>query len=288
MPPVSHFGIDLTRLGNIPNGSQNSFQYLLVRLLVGTASVRHNGLEIRQIYDYSQLPFGAQTKSPALAIKDYIATYAVGGTVKRFVHVTTADNRKFFSELLAEFLNFFIQSGRGCHMAAFVYIYRALERMSFSLPLLYASTNRDYYNTFKDLKAMFDPASKSGELGLLKKIIHSGKLIDALMLAVKYDITFSSAYGHQQKYYSLVTSKYKDFDSKDQNLLKVEISFSKVIDLLVMIRNRFFHARTGDGQPNIRIEEVHDADEFFGILNPVFASFLSIILLHSIAATYRV
>ncbi len=284
---MQHFGIELESLGRIPIGADNSRQYLILRLLLGTATVRFGTTHVQQNIDYSQLPQIAQTKRGAVAFKDFLSSYAVGGNGKRFIQVTKADNRKFYGHILAEFLNYFIQTKRGAHTAAFVFLYRAIERISYSVPLLYASVQKDYFNTFNDLKNVFDTKSSFGEFGLFKKFLKQGRFIDPVKLAIKYDINFRSSTGNQTRYFNVAKAIFNEFDFEDPSIFKLQIEFQKVVDLLVTVRNRFFHARTGDGQTNIQLEDVWNPDEFFENLNPVFCSFLAVVALHTLSSTYR-
>ena len=93
--------------------------------------------------------------------------------------MTRADNRDFYREILSEFLNFQIQAERGNDTSAFVFLYRILERISYSVPLLYTSTQSDFRGTFKDLKSILDAdADGDGELGLFKKFLGKGQFSD--------------------------------------------------------------------------------------------------------------
>lgn len=279
-------GSTLQGLGNIPKHAEYSYQYLLLRLLLGTATVSRGGVSGKQATDYSSLPASPQTKSPLAAIKDFLTGYAVGGSVARFVKVTRADNRDFYREILGEFLNFYLQTIQGRNTGAFVFLYRVLERISYSVPLLYASTQSDYIGTFKDLKSILN-SDIDGELGLFKKFLNQGKFIDIIKLQVNQKISFSSSSGYGQGHYALTCNKFKNFTSMDPVGQEVEIKFSDIHDFLITIRNRFFHSRTGDGRGNITALEMLDSDEYFGKVNPVIASFLAIVALHTISAKYH-
>jgi len=76
--------------------------------------------------------------------------------------------------------------------------------------------------------------------------------------------------------------------SKNNVDLELEIKFSDIPEFLVNIRNRFFHLRIGDGRGNITTIDMPDSDEYFGKINPVIASFLAIVTLHTISAKYHV
>ncbi|WP_418122517.1 hypothetical protein [Variovorax sp. 160MFSha2.1] len=236
--------------------------------------------------DYSSLPASTQTKTPAVAVKDFLVSYAVGGSVARFVKLTRADNRDFYRDILSEFLNYYIQAARGNNTSAFVFLYRILERISYSVPLLYTSTQSDFRGTFKDLKAILN-ADVEGELGLFKKFLGKGKFIDPLKLQVVQKVSLSTAVGGAA-YYDLTCNRFSNFSSKDPAIHQVEIKFSDIPEFLITIRNRFFHLRTGDGRENITANEMLDSDEYFGKINPVILSFLAIVTLQTISAKYHV
>lgn len=280
-------GFALEGLGNIPKNAEHSYQYLLIRLLLGTATVSNGSIRGRQATDYSSLPATTQTKTPAVAMSDFLTSYSIGGNVGRLIKITRGDNREFYKEILAEFINFEIQTLRGSNVSAFVFLYRILERISYSVPLLYTSTQADFRGTFKDLKAILN-ADIDGELGLFKKFLGKGKFIDPIKLQVAQKISFFVNSGHGANYYTLTEKRYSNFVSKDSTNHEFEIRFSDIPEFLITIRNRFFHSRVGDGRENITTIEMSDPDEYFGKINPTIVSFLAIVTLQTIAAKYHV
>lgn len=279
-------GLTYSSMGSLPKNAEKSSQFLLVRLLSGTASVSNGKFTAKQRTDYSQLPPTLQTKKLSGAVVDFLLTYGVGGDPKSFIQKTIIDNRKFYQDLLGEFSNYYLQEQRGNQTAAFVFLYRILEKLSYSVPLLYCATQRDYVGTFNELKALFDDRIK-GELGLFKKFINQGRFIDPIKLDISYQLRFSSSRGHEAKYFDLTRKHHSDYISEDSNTHQLEIKFRQVPELLIKLRNRFFHSLTGEDKHNIRIEEILDPDEFFACVNPVFCSFLSIVTLQTLARKYQ-
>lgn len=280
-------GTTLEGLGNIPKNAEHSYQYLLIRLLLGTATVAKGNTRRKQEVDYSSLPATVQTKSPAVAVNDFLSDYSIGGSVNRLIKLTLGDNRDFYKEVISEFMNYQIQTIKGNNTSAFVFLYRILERISYSVPLLYSSTQSDYRGTFNDLKSILN-ADSEGELGLFKKFLGKGRFIDPLKLEVAQKISFSTISGHGANYYNLTSTRFTKFVSTDQANDEVEIKFSDIPEFLITIRNRFFHSRTGDGKKNITTIEMPDSDEYFGKINPIIASFLAIVTLQTIAAKYHI
>lgn len=270
-----------------PSNGDKSYQYLLVRLLVGAIQVSKTSVQVHQKFDFSTIPPSAQVKTSANAFADFLSSANIGGTTKKFIQVTTADNRDFFREILAEFGNYFVQCKRGNYATAFVHLYRTLERVLYSIPLLYSSTQRDFIGTFNDLKSLFKE-ELVGELGLFKKFLGLGRFIDPLTLDATSTIKFVSVNGYQSNYFSLTNRLYKNFNSTDSSSHEVSLTFKNTPDFMTILRNRLFHARTGDGQSNVKMQEVIDIDEYLNCLNPIFCNFLAIVILQIIASKYHI
>lgn len=283
---ITKDGVNYQANGRLPKDAENSFQYLLARLLIGAMQITKGTIHFQQGIDYSTLPQSNQNKSPVSAFFDFLQSASIGGTAQRYVKVTLADNRDFFREVLAEFSNYFIQTRRLNHATAFVHLYRILERISYSVPLLYCATQKDFVGTFNDLKSLFKD-DIPGELGLFKKFLEQGRFIDRLKLDAALPITFVSINGYQGAYFNLTDRLYKHFQSTDAATHQMEVQFKNIPNLLVAVRNRLFHARTGDGQSNVKMQEVIDMDEYLGCLNPIFCNFLAIVTLRTIASKYQ-
>lgn len=278
-------GVLYTFSSRLPKNGDKSVQLILLKLLLGGISIKLSNVSVIQSLDHSIFPSQLQSLTSAKAVNNFLRG-SLGLSAKAFVDRTVADNRRFFSDILAEFANYYICSAKGSHAGAFVYLYRALERFSFSVPLMYCSTSKDFEGTFNDLKKLFSKEG-DGELGLLKRFIDQGKLIDPLVLSVTRAVDFSSSSSNGKRFYDLVTSRYDKFAVADSARLKVEIELRAVQGLFVVLRNRFFHFRSGDGQKNISAKDVHDADEFFSFVNPVFCNFLAVLITSTISAKYR-
>ena len=283
---ITKDGIDYRVTGKLPRDAENSFQYLLARLLIGAMQLSKGTTHIHQGIDFSTLPQSTQTKASIGAFFDFLQSAQIGGTSQRYVKETLADNRDFFRELLAEFSNYFVQTKRNNHATAFVHLYRILERISYSVPLLYCATQKDFIGTYNDLKSLFKDDA-SGELGLFKKFLDQGRFIDRLKLDATLQITFTSENGFQNQYFFLTDRLYKSFQSTDSVNNQFELQFKNIPSFLTTVRNRLFHARTGDGQSNVKMQEVLDIDEYLGCLNPIFCNFLAIIVLRTIASKYQ-
>jgi len=209
----------------------------------------------------------------------------MGRSVGNFISETILDNRRLFSEMLSEISNYYCSTGTGAHASAFVYLYRSLERMSFSVPLLYCATSSDFQGTFDSLKRLFDEGA-GGDLSLLRKFVDGGRFLDPTVVDSTITVDFSMS-PHGGKYYHAVTSRFSDTEACDPVLRQIVIKFGKMQGLLETLRNRFFHFRSGDGRNNISARDLIDVDEFFALLNPALENFICKLILQSITLKYR-
>lgn len=282
---ISHSGFELFSVGKLSRDGERCLKYQLIRLLIGSLAFKKNGRKYQQSVDYSDMPPSVQTLSPRNSFKGFISDYGVSYTPAKFVAESVLDNRNFYKDILIEFLNYFQQSSNGAHTAAFVYLYRILERMFYSVPLIYVSTQIDYYNTFGDLKDILKE-DKIGEMGLYKKMLAQGRFMDSAELDLTYTLDFSNS-TNAQRFYSVTEKLVKSFDSKDPAATELVIKFRSVGDLLSALRNRFFHTRTGDGNNNIKAESIFNSDEYFSFVNSVFCSYLAQVILNISVVKYK-
>jgi hypothetical protein len=283
MISVDGIGYGFSR--KLPVGADKCTQLFLLRLLLGSATVTKGKVVVQQRTNYSVFPCAPQVNLWSAALADFNVNYGVGLRAGEFVKRSVADNRAFFRDVLNEFSHYFLQTSRGAHIAAFVSLYRLLERFSYSVPLLYCSTQHDFGKTFDDLKKMFSTQAV-GELGLFNKFLKVGGLIDRTVLDSHCQINFFSASGLESKYYRAAEKSYPSFVSKDPTRNSLGLPFGDLGKLIVAVRNRFFHLLSGGWQENISMTEIWDADEYFECMNGIFCNFLSVILVSVLAHKY--
>lgn len=279
-------GVTYSYADSSPAHIEKSPQYILVRLLCGAITLSNGTTTIRQKTNFSSIPCAPQSSTASKCILNFLSDFDAGTGVDSFYRSVQIENRAFYQHILSEFGNYFIQTKRNCHTAAFVFLYRALEQFSYSIPLLYCSTQREYIGTFNQLKSLFSTDIK-GDLGLFKKFLEQGNFLDAMELDATFQIDFFSANAFQNKYYKATTERFDKFTLKDPTLSQVQIKLRHVPELLIAIRNRFFHHATGEGQNNLSLSNIPNSDEYFGCLNPCFCNVLALIALQSIAERYK-
>lgn len=282
---VSNHGVNFEVKFDLPQNAENSAQFMLVALLAGTISVQVKSFYKTQSTNFTAIPSLSQKKRGVNALNRVFTSYDIGGGLPVFIASTLADNRSFYQELLAEFSQYFVQSKRGAHAAAFIFLYRVMERLFYSVPLLYVSTTKDYIGTFNELKALLID-EKSGEQGFFKKFLNQGRFIDKNILDQVYILNLTASDGDEGRLPDVLKKIFKSFVPAGPSLDQIGCKFRDVPELLVQVRNRFFHSRTGDEKPNITLKSIGDPDFFFEKLNPVFCNVLGVIAMHSLAKKY--
>ena len=276
-----------TALGPTPNNSNACSQYILTKMLLGNFFIKRGPVNYKQTTDYSKLTPVQQTRSSGEAFSQFIVNEGIASTSAGFIKKTLPDNRPFFEDLLWEYSNYFEQTCKQAHTSAFIFLYRIIERTSFSIPALYFSCSSDYYATFTDLQKILEEEGQ-GELGLLKKFLSQNNFLDGNEKSVLFDINYISNYGLEKKFFNSVMSKIKpELKSHDISINQMQIEFINILDFFIKTRNRFFHSKTGKGQGNIKAQEIENTDEFFSVVNPIFCSFASFVVLRSISKKYQ-
>ncbi|OFC38697.1 hypothetical protein BAE29_02190 [Acidithiobacillus caldus] len=145
--------------------------------------------------------------------------------------------------------------------------------------MIYVSTSREYLKTFDALKKLLNRDGE--ELKFFNNFLLDERFLDSTILDTKYKLKFIS-----KNQYKRTKDLGVVLESFDDNDLSLEVKFRNIGSLIVVIRNRFFHFKTGGWQHNIKLTDIGNTDEYFEIFNESFASFLSIIVLRSISYRY--
>lgn len=179
-------------------------------------------------------------------------------------------NKEFFNRLENEFCNFLVYYTKNSHTTAFVFIYRILEVISYSFPLIYSAKTYDFKHTYGILKEIFDSNSGSskGELGFLKSAIQV-IFRESGLINTSVDIELNEELEKNKKIYkairSVVTEQYIYHEDTIDNS-KISIRFGHVSSFIVILRNRFFHL-FNRGDRNLESHEIIDPDYFFSKIN---------------------
>lgn len=197
----------------------------------------------------------------------------------------TFRNKDFYDNLNNEFLNFHYNTYKENHTIAFLHLYRILEYTSYTFPLLYAVSTKDFSSSFESLKTLFSGDKDKGELKVYKDFINEifGKDKYYSRISIDINITSDLPEYNQRIYNTLIKICDKEiFDlNKNQKFSKLAIKFTEFSSFIITVRNRFFHLKNSQSN-NIHSIDIVDSEHFFKLINGKCAYFISMITLEII------
>lgn len=264
------------------NGKSDSKLLLILRLLSGSIILEHksSSKKIIQKSNYFSADLNGYSQYwdrnfPELIAEDYTAQQLSG-----FVEYTKPINKKFYNDILSELSYFFYYQSKGVHSTAFVFLYRALEHVSYAFPLIYVSKTNDFSKTYNFLKDLMSGNKDTGELGFfksfVKKIYENDSIYES---SIDFHMLLDTE-SDQKKMFNLLKDLCKEnmiADSTDKPRV-LSIKYTEVGSFFITIRNRFFHYMNG-GARNIESSRIGDVDLLFSLVNNNFLYWLSTILL---------
>lgn len=198
-------------------------------------------------------------------------------------------NKDFFETLNNEFCNFYYNTSKENHTIAFLHLYRILEYISYSFPVMYAASTTDFSESFDVLKTLFSGDKDKGELKVFKDFIEIVMSSEKEYQRLTIDINIvSNSEDYNKKIYSTIIKICdKSFfdETKNTENSKISIKFTEFSSFIITIRNRFFHLKNSQSN-NIHSADIVDSDFFFGLINHKCAYFLSLVTLSVIKKSY--
>ncbi|MXS69684.1 hypothetical protein GSF70_00470 [Flavobacteriaceae bacterium W22] len=188
-------------------------------------------------------------------------------------------NRKFYKSIEVELIKCLIAYKSDKFLESFIYLYRIIEGISYSIPLIFVSKKDDYNKTYHDLQSYFGK-DKDGELLFFKRFVsETFKDEDFYSSNITIDLNLVDIEELRPKYYELYLKKVNEkfvLDKSDNSFIKIK--FIGYYDLLIELRNRFFHNLKGSWQENFDSTELMFPDQFFKPITLHGINWLSIIL----------
>lgn len=261
---------------------QTKAESLLIRLLSGTIDLEHGykGEKIEQRINYGILPYQEVIRVSAKPIRLCYSPKSLNDLHDYLVD--NLQNNNYVESILTEVSHYFVAKENENHLSCFIHLYRLLEFISYSFPLAHASKASNIYGTFESLKEYFHKEGK--ELAFLKKFVNIlFKDKPELNLTFEINITGITA-DIQKKIYQTfkrITAPKQDYITYDDTLFQLSLEYKNLIDLVVFLRNRYFHFAMG-GTKNIKTSDIIDPDYFFehindGLLNWIYVIYSEII-----------
>jgi|GEM_PF-1365766 len=253
---------------------------LLLRVLLGQIDFKKNtGVLIKTRTNYLRLPYAPTGFINYKAIGDVFSSGDSQFNIienKRAIDAYFTQNRRnhgVHEKVLFEISNYFAHQ-KQAPITAFTHLYRSLEYMAYSFPMLYAAKSKDYKGTFSDLKKFFS-GDAAGELKFFHKFLQV--LFEDEETTLKYEFEINLSLSHPMESLKRdCTAIYSRFPYNIENGI-LRIKFENVLEFFITTRNRFFHMLVGQGQENFGSID-YDIGEYFNSINPYVLNWLSIII----------
>lgn len=197
------------------------------------------------------------------------------------------NNIKFYDSIEIELLKCLIAHHEERYLESFFYLYRIIEGISYSIPLMYVSKSKDYNKTYGDLQSFFGK-DKDGELAFFKRFIaetfKDKNFYKSSILINMRDIDIEE----------IIPIYYKIYIDKMNNRQIVEpiedesikIKFIGFYEFIIELRNRFFHNAKGSWQSNLESTNLLFPDLFFKPLIGHGINWISLILFEIIKTDF--
>ncbi|TSD67623.1 hypothetical protein FFF34_009620 [Inquilinus sp. KBS0705] len=262
----------------------------LYRLLIGSLDIKNNitGEIIKQKTNYSVLGKRDRKRFSNNLFTEPLSSTTTLGILDKYLTASNPSNIPLFKDLINEYCFYHYYKLNGVHTLAFLHIYRILERMSYTFPMLYASKATDYVGTFNKLQNFFK--GSNSELKFFNLFINDFFEDEFLEYKVKINITAHNE-DIRESYYKILNMLCKSNDPAINivgfnEFSDITMENRDTINLLIHLRNRYFHFASG-GQRNITSSEMIEPNDFYKLLNEHFINWLAVVYFTIVKASIK-
>lgn len=254
------------------------YDVILIRLLTSNLKIRNakNNKIIKLNTNLATFPFHPLPRKSASTIRAMIAPHSLDDYVlysKKFY----GRNINFYHNLLQELVFYFSYTEDKQYVAAFVNLYRTLEYMSYSIPLMHSSHFGNYLGSFKALRSYFLD-EKTSEIAFFENFVL--KLLQGsvhLIQTTSFDFSHADnviANNCYDSFHRLMNVG--DWVVADRLNHTLQIENQRLLGLIKNTRNRYFHFALG-GHRNLQNIDLSDPDFFFSRVNNGFLNWMTFI-----------
>lgn len=268
-----------TRYSDLKIDSRNSLLRVF-RLISGTINCYDDFKEKNYLFrnNYLELPFQKNDNLKQSVILDCFPDEVTLNDLSKYFRKSRT-NQSFYETIEVELIKCLIANEKKDFLESFFYLYRVIEGISYSIPLIYTSKSKSYKKSYSSLKSFFGGKDES-ELAFFKKFIkeifHNEDFfkttVDINLMDIEIEELRTEYYNLYSKY--LQPDQVKDSTESEE----IKVSFVGFYEFLITIRCRFFHFAQGTWQENLTSTEVLYADFFFQPLVDLGLNWVSVIL----------
>lgn len=195
-------------------------------------------------------------------------------------YFSNSHNHNFFTKLHGECLKCLISHHLNKEIEAFVHLYRILECISYSFPLIYAAKAKEFLSTYELLQKIM--AESNSELKFFKRFINE-IYKEEDFFSTTFDLKFDCIKQDEErvKLYKLLEDiarrgKIDIYESTENEELK--FYFLQFYSLLITIRNRYFHLSQGGWADNISCKDTEYPELLFELIVDKGINWVAIII----------
>jgi len=174
-------------------------------------------------------------------------------------------NASFYKSIQLEITKCLIAKSQESFLESFFYLYRMIEGICYTIPLIYTSKAKEYKKSFSQLQSFFNGQNIDRELAFFKKfLIEIYKNEDFYDSTIDIDFNLIEIEDVRTKYYNLYKSLTKQQQLEDcTEGEELKFKFVGFYEFLIELRNRYFHFLQGTWQKNLSSTEILYPDLFF-------------------------
>jgi hypothetical protein len=280
---------------NLLVDENSSWLLIIIRLLSGSIKLTNNysNTEVLCRKNYFTNDLKSFGQDWGKMFPKLIAETLTSNDLSDFINVNKHTNKIFYQNILSEISHFTYESKKGSHTAAFIYIYRLLEKIAYAIPLIYTSRTQDFIQSFNQLKELMTSNSEKKELGFFKKFIEVLYKDDPILITSVDMVTYDGNTDIQKQIFKVLKNTIDESIIHEDTVdpVKLSVKYDDMGSFIISIRNRFFH-NMNDHVKNIQSKDVPDSDLIFMAINDRALQWISNIFLevlsHSLSEHLRI
>ncbi len=258
--------------------STSTYDILIMRLLTSNIDIhcKKSNRRIKLYQNYTSFPLHQVRRKSTKQLKTLLQPFKLADYV-RFSKKYYGRNIIFYHNLLQELTFYFFYTTEDQHQAAFVNLYRILEYISYSFPLLHSSHFGNYIGSFEAIRSYFTD-TKTSEIGFFDKFIEN-LYRGTAYLSYTTDFDFSHpdttiANNCYNAFFGLTSRN--NWTTANRATFTLSIENRQLIHLFRNTRNKYFHFAIG-GSRNIQTTDLKDPDFFFEQINTKYLNWIGFI-----------
>lgn len=255
-----------------------TYDMLVLRILTSNVEIycKKNDKTIKLYNNYTSFPSHIVRRKSTKQIKTLLHPFKLKDYVK-YSNKYFGRNIIFYHNLLQELSFYFLYSNENQHQSAFVNLYRTLEYVSYSFPLIHSSHFGNYIGSFEALRSYFTDV-KTSEITFFEKFTENlFRGTSYLSYTTDFDFAHADSTIANNCYDAFhKLTKNSDWITANRATQKLSIENKNLIRLFKNTRNRYFHFAVG-GQRNIQTTDLKDPDFFFEQINSKFLNWIGFI-----------